>query len=337
MIKFLSFLIVLIGLSGITIAQTQEPLADNLTDKLKSDYFNFSLLLQSEGVFSFEDNDFMGGRQFDMGATRIDIRGDVDGGFTYRFQGDFRRQVTVLDAQVGYRFNPNHRIVAGAFKPFLSIELDPNPGNTLFMNRARQVGAMMNSREIGVTLLGQESGFNYRIGVYNGTGLDRTNDNNFMFTARLGYDFDLGNNSTLGLGINSMLNQTENHRVGNTGQRSEGDRLLYGGFLKYDSPGLFGEFELLVTTFDSTIFDGNEETVLGFVGTLGYNLNEKNQLLARWDHLETDLMNESSELFILGWNHQATRLISFQVNIMAQIEDGMDDQFGIAGVMQFQF
>lgn len=107
------------------------------------------------------------------------------------------------------------------------------------MNRVRQVGAMMNSREIGLTLLGGSGGLNYRFGMYNGTGRSRENDNRFLYTSRLGYTFDL--------------------------------------------PG------------------------------------------------------DASELITIGWNHQATRLISFAVNGLARFSEDADDQFGLSRTMQFQF
>lgn len=315
-----------------TFAQEREPLGEELTNRLKSEVFNVGILLQSEAVFSFQDDMFNGGRAFDLGATRLDIRGVVDNNFTYRFQLDFRRQVSIIDAQVGYRFSPEFRIVAGAFKPFLSIDLDPGPGNTDFMNRARQVGAMMNSREIGVTALGDHGGLHYRFGIYNGTGLTRQNDNRFMYTARLGYAFETGTGS-LELGFNGMLNQTRFANVGNTGLTSVDDRLLYGGYLKFDSDVFFVNTEFLQTKFDAVEFAGAEETITGFFATVGARVNPKSELLVRWEYLDFDLDNAGSELLVLGWNHQATSLVSFAINLLIDDYDNM----GAAALMQFQF
>lgn len=318
-------------------AQETEPLADRLSDMLKTDVFRLGLLLQSEAAFSFNDDFFNGGRNFDMGATRMDIRGVVDKQFTYRVQVDFRRQVSVMDAQVGYLFNNDHRVVAGAFKPYTSRDLDPNPGDTDFMNRARQVGAMMNSREIGVTFLGEPGNVSYRFGIYNGTGLTRDNDNRFMYTGRLDYNFDF-NTTRLKVGLIGVLNQTRMARVGNTGLISEGDRLLYGAFIDLESGPVFVVFEYLQTKFDAFDFDGREETINGFYGTFGVNVSAKDQLLARWDYLGFDLADRQSDLITFGWNHQATRLISFQVNLLALLDDDIDDtQMGLSAVMQFQF
>lgn len=318
-------------------AQQQEPSADRLENRFKTDIFNLGILLQSEAVFSFdEDDDFNGGRKFDLGATRLDIRGNADNGFMYRLQLDFRRQTSVLDAQVGYRFSDNMRMIAGAYKPDLSADLDPNPGNTDFMNRARQVGAMMNSREIGLTLLGEPGSFYYRFGMYNGTGLSRSNDNRFMYTTRLGYTADL-NGGSLELGFNGAYDETRFNSVGNTGLVSLGDRVLYGAFIKLDTSTLFGTAEILQTVFDADEFGGREETITGFYATLGSNISSKDQLLIRWDYLDFNLRGDSTDLITAGWNHQATRLISFQLNLLALLEEDEDTRFGLSGVMQFQF
>lgn len=313
----------------------QEPLADRMRENLKSEEFNVGFLLQSLANFSFTNEEFNGGNKFDIGATRLTFGGSVDNGFLYKMQMDFRRTVSILDAQIGYAFSDDFRIITGAFKPFLSIDLDPNPGATDFINRARQVGAMMNSRELGITALGESGNLNYRVGMYNGNGLSRTNDGGFLYTARLGYLIP-SENSEFKIGLNGAVNQTEMERIGNTGLISTGDRVLYGFFLQYDSETIFGDFEFLQTQFD-TLEPDTEETITGFFATLGTHLSNKTDLLGRWDHLEFDEFGQSSELLIFGLNHQATQLISFQANLLTLIPETGDTQVGLSGNFQFQF
>lgn len=316
-------------------AQSEQPRADRLTDTLKSDILNVSFLFQTEAAFSFEDDDFLGGRQFGLGANRVDLRGTVDNNFTYRVQMQLSGNTRLLDAQLGYRFSDRFRIVTGAFKPFLSIDLDPNPGQTDFINRARQVSAMTNRREVGVTFLGESEGLSYRFGIYNGTGLSLENDNGFLYTARVGYEAET-DNGAFTVGFNGGFNQTEFERVGNTGLTSLGDRTLYGGFIQYDSPVVFGTAEFLQTAFDAQEYSGSEEKVTGIFATLGFNISAKGQLLARWDYLDYNSRGYESDQFILGWNFQATDLISFQVNFISQFDNDEDGQYGLLGVFQFQ-
>ena len=332
---FITALLILFGSSTQLLAQTEEPRADRLKDILKSEILNVGFLFQTEVAFSMEDDNFLGGRKFGLGANRVDLRGTVDKDFTYRVQMQLSGNTRLLNAQLGYRFSDQMRIITGASKPFLSSDLDPNPGATDFINRARLVGTMMNSREVGITFLGNSENLNYRFGMYNGTGLSLQNDNKFLYTARLGYAAET-EDGTLNIGFNGGINQTETERVGNSGLISQGDRVLYGGFLQYDSPFVFGTAEFLQTAFDAEEFNGNKETISGFFTTLGFNVDEKNQLLARWDYLNYDIRDLQSDQFIFGWNHQATSLISFQLNILGQFDNDMDGQYGALGVFQFQ-
>jgi hypothetical protein len=321
--------------AGSLFAQQDSAVVDRMEDRLKSEELNVGLLLQTVGVFSFEDDNFNGGRAYQLGATRLDVRGQLPSNFSYRLQLDFRRAPSILDAQVGYRFSDQFRIVGGAFKPFLSAELDPNPGDTDFINRARLVGAMMNSREIGVTVLGESNGLNYRFGMYNGNGLQGGNDNRFMYTSRVGYTVQ-ADAGTFNFGVNGAINTSVGESVGNTGLISAGDRVLYGAFVKYDSDAFFGAIEFLQTDFE-ILGVGLDETITGFYATLGNNITDRDQILARWDHLSFDLTGQSSERIVLGWNHQATQLVSFQVNLLGQFNKDDDNQLGISGNFQFQF
>jgi hypothetical protein len=166
-------------------AQQNEPMADRIEDLLKHDVFSVGLLLQSEAVFSFSDDNFNGGRAFGLGATRLDFSGRVDNNYIYKLQLDFTRPGNLVDANVGYLFSDEFRIITGLTKPSLSRDLDPSPADTDFIDRARLVGAMMNPRELGVMFLGESGNFNFMLGMFNGTGFSMNNDNRFMYATRL--------------------------------------------------------------------------------------------------------------------------------------------------------
>lgn len=317
--------------------QQGESLDDQMRSMLKSDAFQLGVLLQSRGVFSLDDDGFNGGRRFDLGATRVDLRGRLDGNFTYRFQVDVRQQISLLDAQVGYRLNNSTQLIAGAFKPFTSLDLDPGPHQTDFINRARHVGAMMNSREIGLTLLGDHGAFSYRLGMYNGTGLTRQNDDRFMYTARLTYTLQPQDDARLRFGFSGFINQTRDVNVGNSGLTTTSDRVLFGLFTDYDSDTIFGAFEILQTSFDAAQLGNVTETILGYYGTVGYKLDGKNQILARWDQLQYDVLDRSSGLATLGWSHFPTSVIKITVNALAQFNKDADNAAGLSAQFQFSF
>jgi len=318
-------------------AQQGDLFNDQLRPLLKTEPFRVGVLVQTRGLFSFEDDTFNGGRKYELGATRVDIKGSIDGGFVYRLQTEYRNQAAILDAQVGYKINSDVQIVAGAFKPFTSLDLDPSPAATNFLNRARQVGTMMSTREIGLTLIGKAGDFIYRLGMYNGTGMTRQNDGKFMYSLRAGYAATLQNDGALQFGVNTFINQTEGVNVGNSGLTSAGDRLLYGFYVDYKSDTFFANAELLQTTFDAVQFAGQEETILGYYATIGTRFKEQHEILARVDHLSFDIADRSSNLLSVGWNYYATDVVKFSVNVLTLINDGADNNAGLSAQLEYNF
>ena len=337
MIKKLLFAVIFVC-TGYGTAQAQSGIVDDvseLEEKLKTERLSVGMLLQSVAVFSFQDDNFNGGRRYELGATRLNLQGELPSNFIYRLQLEFRNNPSVLDAQIGYHFSENLTVIAGQFKPFLSGDLDPSPADTDFINRARLVGSIMNSREIGLTALGDVGSINYAVGMYNGFGRAQGNDNRFLYTVRAGYTHELDSGS-LNFSVNGGLNTSQNEPVGNTGYTSAENRLIYGAFVKYDSDSWFGTIEFLQTNFEQA-FTTIDETITGFYTTVGNNITEKDQVLVRWDHLSFDVLPQSSERIILGWNRQISSLMSVQLNMLGQFNDNADDQFGLSGNLQFHF
>lgn len=316
-------------------AQADEPLAQELTERFKTEPLNLGVLVRTNGVYSFEDDNFNDGRRYGLSNARFRLRGNVDQGFSYDFQMEFNRQVSVINLSVGYAFSDHFRIIAGAQKPDIGLDLMPGPGNTALISRARLIGAMLNSREIGLSAKGDFGDFDYTVSMFNGYGLNRTNDNNFMYLGKLGYTIT-GSNSTTYVGANAVFNNSVLESVGNTGFVSVDDRWIYGGFIDYDSDRFFGAAEFLQSTFER-VGQAGDETITGFYATAGIKLSDRNEVLVRWDHLSFDEADDrDSERIILGWNHYATSLVKFQANFIADFNDD-DTRFGLAGTFQFQF
>jgi hypothetical protein len=339
--KFLTALLTLLlvtvafSVSQTAHAQNDEPLTDSMRDLLKSDPFNVGLLLQSEATFTLQDDNFLGGNQFGLGATRLQFSGDVDGGYSYEMELELRNNPSVIDAIIGYRSSEAFGIKAGLQKPDLGLDLKPGPGNTDFISRARLIGTILNTRELGVSAAGQFEQFDYMVAVFNGTGRSLSNDDNFMYAAKGAFTIEQNNGGRFYIGANGALNGTEGEQVGNLGLFSQGNRLIYGAFADYESESWFGAAEVLMTTFESNQVP-EDETITGAYITVGNNVTDRDQLLARWDHIGYKEVDFKSNLFILGWNHQATSVISFQVNALAQIDEN-EEYFGLAGNFQYQF
>jgi len=334
--SFLMLFALLLMSTGLVRAQEQNSRSEQLRRMVKSDAFSIGAVIRAESHLWLDNENEPGGRRFDLGATRLDFRGRLDDNFSYRLHLDLRQNPSLMNAEFGYHYAQNHRVVIGAFKPYTSTDLDPPPNETDFHGRARLVGTMMNNREIGVTFLGDIDRLNYRIGIYNGTRLTRQNDDRFMYSVRLGYTADVGEN-TLTVGINSFLNQTRGVNVGNTGLTSTDDRVLYGGFFRYQTDRFFVTAEASQTRFDAAQLGGAEETITGFFGTLGYHVSDLNEVLIRLDRIQFDVRNTESNLLLLGLNHRPNALVKIQVNALTRLDGATYENFGVITVFQVAF
>jgi len=314
-------------------AQDNEPLTEQMRDLLKSDAFNVGFLLQSEALFTLDENNILGEDGFGLGPTRLRFDGQSDGGFAYEMDLELRRSPSLWDASIYYKSSEEFEIEAGMHKADIGLDLQPGPGKIDFIDRARLINVMTNRREVGISARGQFDQFDYTVGVYNGTGRNLNNDGNLMYLLKAGYTLEFDNGGELYVVANGAYNGTVGESIGNL--TTEGDRLVYGGYIDYESDSWFGAAELLMTSFDSIQLT-DEETITGAYITLGNKVTEKDELLARWDYIGYDQLGSDSSLYILGWNHQFTTVMSFQLNALAQFE-GNEEYFGLQGNLQYEF
>jgi len=326
---------VLLFQNAVVQAQDNEPLTEQMRDLLKSDAFNVGFLLQSEAIFTtdVEGGNVLGEDGFGLGPTRLRFDGNSDRGFAYEMDLELRRSPTVWDASIMYKNSDAFEIETGMHKADIGADLQPGPGKIDFIDRARLINLMTNRREVGVSAMGQIDQFDYTVGVYNGTGRNLNNDGNLMYLLKAGYTFEFENEGSLYVVANGAFNGTVGESIGNL--TTTGDRLLYGGYIDYDSDSWFGVVELLMTSFDS-IQLADEETITGAYVTLGNKITEKDELLARWDYIGYDQLETNSSLFILGWNHQFTSVMSLQINGLAQFDEE-EEYFGLQGNLQYEF
>lgn len=131
---------------------------------------------------------------FDIRRARLDLKGDLTGRLDYRLQAEFAgTSVKLLDAAIGYSFDPALKMTAGQFKiPFSLENLTPSP-KLETINRSQVVEALVargkdvignqNGRDIGVQASGgffQREGaylFDYAVGVFDGAGINTADTN----------------------------------------------------------------------------------------------------------------------------------------------------------------
>jgi len=140
-------------------------------------------------------NDKSANDSFDIRRARLDLRGDITERFDWRTQVEFggTSGPFLLDAMLGYKFNPYIKLTAGQFKiPFSQENLISSP-KLETINRSQVVEALVargtdiignqNGRDIGVQLGGSifpkedYQLLDYAFGVFNGAGINKLDTN----------------------------------------------------------------------------------------------------------------------------------------------------------------
>lgn len=327
-----------LGMSKPSFAQQEdEPLKDHLYSVIKHDPFSVSVLVQSTFRYSFEDNQFNGGRRFGVDNANLVIEGDLDASFYYRLNLSIARQISLWDGYMTYKHRESLNIRAGSQKQGMSAEAALNPGDTDMIDRARLVGVQLNPRDFGVNVFGDMSAFNYSIGLYNGTGLSQNIDNRFWLAARGGYDFLHDQEGSFDVGVNFAYGECLATACSPSGLEADGTRMTYGGDFRYENSRWLFSGELLATRADVMNYFTGQETVYGAHLTGGFMTGERTMLLARWDHLGYRESGISNNMLFLGLNHQITSVVKFQFNLLTLFDPDSDDEMGLSANLQVMF
>ncbi len=131
---------------------------------------------------------------FDIRRARLDFKSDVTERFDYRLQADFSgTSAKLLDATIGYKFNPAAKLLLGQLKvPFSQENLISSP-KLETINRSQVVEALVargkdvignqNGRDTGAQVGGsfwqKEDAYlvDYALGVFNGAGINAADGN----------------------------------------------------------------------------------------------------------------------------------------------------------------
>jgi phosphate-selective porin OprO/OprP len=133
-----------------------------------------------------KDIDSSGARlnSFSARRVRLTLSGDLFKNVSYKLQVDAVKSPMVLDALVEFKLAPEAGIRVGQFKVPFSQENLASSSDLDTINRStpeeklvpgRDIGA--NGRDIGAALFGKYSILEYSLGVFNGSGIDRKDDN----------------------------------------------------------------------------------------------------------------------------------------------------------------
>jgi hypothetical protein len=251
-------------------------------------------------------------RGFRIRQARIQLKGDILKNIDYKIQIDATQSPILLDAEVGINLSPYVNLSFGQFKVPFSIEnlisgseLDTiNRSNTVNnLCPARDIGTQ--GRDIGFTISGKYSIFEYTLGVFNGSGKNKTDTNDQLDVAgrmvlTLFHSFSIGLSHYNGrYNPESGLPIFENHRTGVDILFLPGRFSLKGEYIftsddRAERYGWYlqGGYYLIPQTLEAIIkhdhFDGNR-TAQGdqiVVTTLGINyfFSRKTKIQINYEH-----------------------------------------------------
>ena len=309
---------------------------DDLRDMLKNDYFNLSMLIQPKFDFAFDEN---GTRGFNVTQARFKGDGKLDGGFSYKLHFDVADSFTLLDAEIGYALSEDATIIVGAQKPGISYEFLTGPNKIDFVSRSYIVSALTQNRDFGVKLTGSLSDvFNYTVGMYNGNRLNANDNNKFYYVGRLGYSSNT-DNGTLIAGVNASYGEQSNTRIANGSLPNiDGERIIYGGDIRYENNRLILASELLGASLEYLNFTDTHH-VFGLHITGGYKFTDRSRALIRFENLDSEQFGVflNQERLVFGFTHYPTSQTAFRINYLLPTDDTSIENHGLALNYQLEF
>jgi phosphate-selective porin OprO and OprP len=126
---------------------------------------------------------------FSIRRARLSLSGEAYQYFDYAMQIEMAGSgVNLIDANIRYRIGSMATLWAGQGKAYFGRQQLVSSGNLNFVDRTEVDARFSAKRQTGIAMTGQNESqtFEYNIGIYNGTGINRANDNGkYMKVARV--------------------------------------------------------------------------------------------------------------------------------------------------------
>ncbi|NND64871.1 MAG: hypothetical protein HKM24_02800 [Gammaproteobacteria bacterium] len=292
------------------------------------------LLLQS--VFDHQDDRSTGNNGFDIATARINLKGDLHDDWNYYMQVDLSRSDVLLDARAQWQ-REKWSITFGQFKAPFSAEALTSAASTDFINRSQVASKLAPSRQVGVSSSGQFQNVGWHFGVFNGNGINNSNDNDRVMavgrlesalgggaettrTRKIGASVAYSDDEGLNFFDNSLTGFVGSRQLAQIDFRQQGDNWLFSveaGWGKFNASG--GE----------TIYPH------GYHLTTGYMLNPKTQLLLRKDRFDNEIDAQTTQ-WLAGINWWLTDLLEWQNNLVYP-QGGASDELQLLSNFQVAF
>ena len=312
---------------------------------------------------AFEKNDgiVVPNDGFDIRRARLDVKGIISPYWSYRVQFDLAGTPKLIDAYAELKLNDYFNFTVGQAKIPFSLEnltssnklelIDRSQVVEALVARGKDVGGNQNGRDIGVQLGGtvlklkDRPVVDYRLGIYNGAGIN-TADNN----EKKDYAARLILHPVLGLDISGALYDgsrlaPEVKEVKNTdgiittvataAQTVNRDR--YGFDLNYDWRNLAIRGEYIHGIDDvfnkKGIYDQTNRE--GYYVQAGYYFFQKKiQAIAKYDFYDANTANanDASTWVVVGANFNFNANTRLQANYSIKQEEGTSIDDNYAGI-----
>jgi len=271
---------------------------------------------------------------FDIRRARLDVKGNISPYWSYRVQFDLAGTPKLIDAYVELKVNDYLNVTIGQAKVPFSLEnlissnklelIDRSQVVEALTARGRDVGGNQNGRDIGVLVGGtilklkDRQVVDYRLGVYNGAGINTVDNNEKKdYAARLilhpvvGLDISgaLYNGSRFVPAVTTGTITTPSKSV---------DRNRYGFDLNYDLKNLAIRGEYIHGRDDGMDKEGY------YIQAGYYFFQKKIQALAKYDFYDVNTANadDASTWVIVGANLNFNANTRLQFNYSIKQEEG---------------
>lgn len=292
----------------------EEPRLKELKDNFQKKYFSVGFLFQFVGSFQSEAVTQANG--FKVANLRLRISGELDEKYGYQVWTNFAPVAKLLDAKMYYKFSNGVTISFGQFKAPFSTEYLISESDIDFVSRSQAASKLSLGRQTGVQVNGElaNSIYKYVVGVFNGNGINTTNNNkHLMYVGRFIFNPINEKNSSLTIALNAGS-------VKNTVAAGQIEtQNVFGGDFRWTMNQLFISSEFISSQHD---FTGATTTNNGFHVTGGYRVKQNMQALLRYDSYKSGAVGAVAEnYFVLGYNVWPTSAAAFQLNYIINTDN----------------
>ena len=285
---------------------------------------------------------------FDIRRARLDVKGTISPYWSYRVQFDLAGTPKLIDAYAELKLNDYFNFTIGQAKIPFSLEnltssnklelIDRSQAVEALVARGKDVGGNQNGRDLGIQLGGtilklkDRPIVDYRLGVYNGSGINTTDTNEKKdFATRLIVHPVVGLDISAALYNGSrFVPEVITGTVVTTAAKNV-DRNRYGFDLNYDLKNLAIRGEYIHGTDD--LIDRE-----GYYFQAGYYfLQKKLQLIAKYDFYDSNkaIAKDASTWYVFGTNFNFNSNVRLQANYTVKQEEGTSIDNNFASI-QFQ-